>query len=263
MYRSAKDLDTTIAFGSTRNLNNTGTILFVNCPFPTLGKDAVQSKPVTLGSGCKHPYAITSLFNIFGMSYGAISRPAVQALSNGARMAAAWINTGEGGLAPYHLEGGANLVFPIGTAKYGVRDSEGKLDDERLRAIAAHEQVKMFEIKLSQSAKSEKGGILAAEKVTQKIADIRGIPAGQDSISPYRHIEVNNISELLDMVHHVREVTGKATGFKTVIGPYDWMENLCKETLQRGVYSTPSFIPIDGADGGTGSAPMSLMDYMG
>ena len=184
VYRSAKDLDTTVAFGSTRSLKGTGTIMFANCPFPTLGDDAVKPKPLTIGSHCEKPYTTASLFNISGMSYGAISKPAVLALSNGARIAGAWMNTGEGGLSPYHLEGGAELVFQIGTAKYGVRDSDGNLSDEKLKAVAAHAQVRMFEIKLSQGAKPGKGGILPGIKVTAQIASIRGIAPGQDSISP-------------------------------------------------------------------------------
>jgi glutamate synthase domain-containing protein 2 len=197
------------------------------------------------------------------MSYGAISRPAVLALSNGARMAGCWMNTGEGGLSPYHLEGGADLVYQIGTAKYGVQDENGRLDDDRLRAIAAHESVRMFEIKLSQGAKPGKGGILPASKVTAEIASIRGIPQGKDSISPNRHPEINNENDLLDMIEHTRNVTGKPVGFKAVIGAYGWLDALCKAIQKRGIEAAPDFITIDSADGGTGAAPMSLIDYMG
>ncbi len=263
VYRSAKDIDNTVAFGSTRSLKHTGTILLVNCPFPTLGKDAVKPRPLTIGEDCRCPYTTASLFNISAMSFGAISRPAVLALSNGARMAGAWLNTGEGGLSPYHLEGGADLVFQIGTANYGVRDGDGNLSDDKLREIAAHEQVKMFELKLSQGAKPGKGGILPAAKVTAEIAEIRGIEVGQDSISPNRHVAINSIPELLDIIGRVREVTGKPVGFKAVIGAYGWLENLCEEINRRGQQSAPDFITIDSADGGTGAAPMSLIDYMG
>jgi glutamate synthase domain-containing protein 2 len=140
------------------------------------------------------------------MSFGAISKPAVLALSNGARMAGCWMNTGEGGLSSYHLEGGANIVFQIGTAKYGVRDETGNLSDDKLRGIAAHEQVKMFEIKLSQGAKPGKGGILPGGKVTEEISKIRGIPTGSDSISPNRHLDIHNSDDLLDMINHIRDV---------------------------------------------------------
>jgi glutamate synthase domain-containing protein 2 len=180
VYRAAKNLSNVTAFGSTRDLRSTGTVLFVNCPYPTLGEDAAAVAEVTIGPHSDIPYKTASLFNISGMSYGAISKPAALALSNGARMAGCWMNTGEGGLSPHHLEGGADIVFQIGTAKYGVRDADGRLDDERLRAVAAHDQVKMFEIKLSQGAKPGKGGILPGGKVTAEIAEIRGIPEGED-----------------------------------------------------------------------------------
>jgi len=262
-YRAAKNLDNTIAFGSTRDLRPPGTILFVNCPFPTLDEDAVELEPVTIGPYCEKPYTTASLFNISGMSFGAISKPAVLALSNGARMASCWMNTGEGGLSPYHLEGGADIVFQIGTAKYGVRDLEGNLNDDKLREVASHDQVKMFEIKLSQGAKPGKGGILPGGKVTEEIAKIRGIPPGGDSISPNRHTDINSNEDILNMIAHIRKVTGKPVGFKTVIGAYGWLDNLFNEIKQRGIQSAPDFITIDSADGGTGAAPMPLMDNMG
>ncbi len=263
VYRAAKDLDNTTAFGSTRNLSPPGTVLFVNCAFPTLGTDAAEVGEVTIGPECKHPYTTRSLFNISGMSFGALSKPAVQALSAGAAKSGCWMNTGEGGLSPYHLEGGADLVFQIGTAKYGVRDEQSQLSDDKLRSIAAHEQVRMFEIKLSQGAKPGKGGILPGGKVTKEIAAIRGIPVGKDSISPNRHPDINSTGDLLDMIERIRTVTGKPVGFKAVIGAYGWLEELFQEINRRGLHSAPDFITIDSADGGTGAAPMSLMDYMG
>ena len=166
VYRAAKGENNIVAFGSTRDLRPVGTVIFVNCAFPTLKRDAVDTTEVTLGPFADAPYTTQSVFHISGMSYGAISKPAVLALSNGARQSGIWMNTGEGGLAPQHLESGADLVFQIGTAKYGVRDAEGNLSDERLAAVASHEQVRMFEIKLSQGAKPGFGGQLMAKKVT-------------------------------------------------------------------------------------------------
>ena len=263
VYRAAKDLDNTTAFGSTRDLSPPGTLLFVNCPFPTLGEDATPTGEVTIGPGAAQPYTTRSLFNISGMSFGALSSPAVTALSNGAARAGCWMNTGEGGLSPYHLDGGCDLVFQIGTAKYGVRDEHGELSDAKLSEVAAHEQVRMFEIKLSQGAKPGKGGILPGAKVTAEVAGIRGIPEGQDSLSPNRHPDINNLDQLLDMIARIRRVTGKPVGFKAVIGAYGWLEDLFELIDQRGIDSAPDFITIDGADGGTGAAPMSLIDYMG
>ena len=263
VYRAAKGEDLTVAFGSTRDLRPTGTMIFVNCPYPTLETDAAEPGLMTIGPYCQHPYTTDSFFNISGMSFGAISKPAVQALSGGAKRADCWMNTGEGALSPYHLEGGADIVFQIGTAKYGVRDQAGNLSEERLAEIAAHEQVKMFEIKLSQGAKPGKGGILPGEKVTKEIAAIRFISEGHDSISPNRHPEVNSPGELLDLVHRVRSVTGKPTGFKAVIGAYGWIDDLCEEIKRRGIESAPDFFTVDSGDGGTGAAPMSLIDCMG
>ena len=263
VYRAAKGLDTTVAFGSSRDLRETGTVLFANCPYPTLDEDAAPTGTVEIGPFARSPYVTNSVFNISGMSYGAISKPAVLALSNGARKAGIWMNTGEGGLSPYHLEGGADIVFQIGTAKYGVRDDNGELSDDKLRTIAAHEQVRMFELKLAQGAKPGKGGILPGGKVTAEIATIRGIAEGSDSISPNRHRDINNENDLLDVIARIREVTGKPVGFKTVIGAYGWLERLCEEIQSRGIASAPDFITIDSADGGTGAAPMSLIDYMG
>ena len=262
-YRAAKNVDNTTAFGSTRDLRPPGTVLFVNCPYPTLGEDAVDPEPVTIGPACRRPYTATSFFNISAMSYGSISRPAVLALSNGARMAGCWMNTGEGGLSPYHLEGGADIVFQMGTAKYGVRDLAGNLSDDKLRELVSHDQVRMFEIKLSQGAKPGKGGILPGGKVTEEIARIRGIPPGHDSISPNRHTDVSNNAELLDMIHHIRTVTGIPTGFKAVIGAYGWLDSLFAGINQRGIESAPDFITVDSAEGGTGAAPMPLIDDMG
>ncbi|MEW8509123.1 MAG: FMN-binding glutamate synthase family protein [Candidatus Thiodiazotropha sp.] len=262
-YRAAKNENNTIAFGSTRDLRPIGTILFVNCPYPTLGEDAVPATPVVIGPDCKYPYTTDSLINISGMSFGALSVPAVRALSSGAKQAGCWMNTGEGGLSPYHLEGGADLVFQIGTAKFGVRDRDGNLSDEMLKKVAAHDSVRMFEIKLSQGAKPGKGGILPGAKVTAEIAGIRGIDVGQDAISPNRHPEINCADDLLDMLQRIRSVTGKPVGFKTVVGAYGWLETLFETINRRGIECAPDFITVDGADGGTGAAPMALMDYVG
>lgn len=263
VYRAAKNVDNTVAFGSTRDLRRPGTYYFLNCPFPTLSEDSAQSQPMRIGPYCKQPYDAPSFFNISGMSYGALSKAAVTALSRGAAQAGCWMNTGEGGLSPYHLDGGCDIVFQIGTAKYGVRDQNGGLSDEKLREKAAIAQVRMFEIKLSQGAKPGKGGMLPGAKVNREIAEIRGIPEGHDSISPNRHPEIKSVEGLLDMVEHVREVTGKPCGFKLVLGTTDWLDSFCEAVVARGIERAPDFITLDSADGGTGAAPMPLMDNVG
>jgi len=263
VYHSSGGLGNTVAFGSTRNISIPGTPIFVNSAFPPLDDQFAATKPLVIGPYCKHPYDAPSIFNISGMSYGAISRPAVEALSRGAAKANIWLNTGEGGLSPYHLTGGCDIVFQIGTAKYGVRDEDGNLSDDKLREIAAKPQVKMFELKIAQGAKPGKGGILPKEKINAEIAGIRGIPIGQDSLSPNRHPDIRSFGELLDQVAHIRRVTGKPVGFKTVIGSSDTYASLFEQILERGAVHAPDFITIDGGEGGTGAAPMPLIDLVG
>lgn len=264
VYRAAKNVDHTLPFGSTHDLCAPGSISFVSHPFPTLHQDVAEPGEVVIGPFCRQPYRTRAIINVSAMSYGAISKPAVLALSRGAKMAGCWMNTGEGGLSPYHLEGGADLVFQIGTAKYGVRDADGRLSDERLREIAAHEQVKMFEIKLSQGAKPGKGGILPGAKVTEEVARIRVIPVGEDSISPNGHPDIRTVEQLLDMIARVREVTGKPVGVKAVVGGTDVFRQICAAIVERGAdHAAPDFITIDGAEGGTGAAPQSLLDHAG
>ena len=177
-------------------------------------------------------------------------------------MAGCWMDTGEGGLSPYHLEGGADIMFQIGTAKYGCRDEQGRLSEAKLREVAAHDNVRAFEIKLAQGAKPGKGGVLLGAKVTPEIAAIRGIPLGQDSLSPNRHLDVANMEQLLDMVERVREVTGKPVGIKTAIGGWEFMHLLNEAVLRRGLHSAPDFLAIDGGEGGSGAAPQALADHM-
>ncbi len=261
--RAGEGHGNTIAFGSTRNLAVVGTPIFVNAAFPPLEDQFAHTQPLVIGPGARHPYAAKSFFNVSGMSYGAISKPAVRALSRGAAKAGIWLNTGEGGLSEYHMEGGCDIVFQIGTAKFGVRDSAGQLSDEKLRAVAAHETVRMFELKLAQGAKPGKGGILPGEKVTPEIARIRGLDVGQDGISPNRHREVDDWGDLLDLIGRIREVTGKPVGIKTVMGATEPLAEFFHVINARGAQSAPDFITIDGGEGGTGAAPMPLMDLVG
>ncbi len=262
-YRAAKNLSNTVPFGSSHVLSEPGTVLFLNSAFAIQEEEKQQPSDIIFGPDCPQPYKTNSIFNISGMSYGAISKPALQALSRGAAKAGCWLNTGEGGLSPFHLEGNADIVFQIGTAKYGVRKEHGLIDVNKLKAVAAHNQVKMFELKLSQGAKPGKGGILPAVKVSAEIAAIRGIPEGHASISPNRHPEINSVSDLLDMIELIRSTTGKPVGFKCAIGSAFWLDDLCLEILNRGRHTAPDFITIDSADGGTGAAPLPLIDSVG
>ena len=263
VYRAAKNTNNTVAFGSTANAAAPGTILFVPHPFPSLDTHRRPAESIIIGPHCRSPYSARSFFNVSGMSFGAISEAAVRALSEGCATAGSWLNTGEGGLSPYHLSGGCDLVFQIGTANYGVRDDAGNWSDAKMLDIAAHEQVKMIEIKLSQGAKPGKGGILPAVKVSEEIALIRGIPAGQASISPNGHPDIRNVEDLLDRITHIRQLTGKPVGFKLVVGGKRFFEQLFEAILRRGIEHAPDFMTIDSGDGGTGAAPQSLMDHAG
>ncbi|WP_301898714.1 FMN-binding glutamate synthase family protein [Pseudidiomarina terrestris] len=263
VYRAAKNADRTLAFGSTRDLTKSGTIIFANAPYPRQTEEKTQPQPVRIGPHCEHPYEPVSYFHISGMSYGSLSPVAVRALSKGAKLAGCWMNTGEGGLSPYHLEGECDIVFQIGTAKYGVRNQDGTLNELRLKELGEHKLIKMFELKLSQGAKPGKGGILPALKVNKEIAEIRGIPEGKDSISPNRHPEIKTDDDLLDMLDKIRGITGKPTGIKFVMGDPSWIDELIQAIQRRGIESAPDFITLDSADGGTGASPQPLMDYVG
>jgi len=245
VYRLAKAEGGVIGFGSTNNTNEPGSILFVNHPYPVLEEDRLPTPPLAIGEGfCKEPFLARSVVNISGMSFGAISEPAV------------------GGLSPFHLEGNCDVIMQIGTANYGVRDRDENFSAEKAKELAARPQVKAFEIKLSQGAKPGKGGVLPAAKVTEQIARIRGIPAHQDSISPNRHRDVANVNQLLDKIAFVRGLTGKPVGVKTAIGGWQFVNELCEAVNRRGPEYAPDFLTIDGGEGGSGAAPQALMDHM-
>jgi len=261
IYREAKNEGGILGFGSTNDLREPGSIIFVNHPFPVLEEDRLPTPSLMIGEGyCDHPFEARSVVNVSGMSFGAISAPAVRSLSRGAREAGCWMDTGEGGLSPYHLEGGCDIIMQMGTAKYGMRNHDGSFSPDKVKEMARH--VKAFEIKLSQGAKPGKGGVLPGGKVTEEISRIRGIPAGKDSISPNRHNDIANMDQLLDKVAYLRELTGRPVGVKTAIGGWDFVNDLCDTVLRRGREYAPDFLAIDGGEGGSGAAPQTLMDHM-
>ena len=261
VYRLAKAEGGVIGFGSTNNTNDPGSIVFVNHPYPVLEEDRLPTPPLVIGEGyCREPFLAKSVVNISGMSFGAISEPAVRSLSRGAAAAGCWMDTGEGGLSPFHLEGGCDIIMQIGTANYGIRGRDGQFSPERAKELA--HKVKAFEIKLSQGAKPGKGGVLPAAKVTDQIAAIRGIRAHQDSISPNRHRDIANVNELLDMIAYLRDLTGRPVGVKTAIGGRQFINELCEAVNRRGLEYAPDFLAVDGGEGGSGAAPQALMDHM-
>jgi glutamate synthase domain-containing protein 2 len=262
VYRLAKNEGGVIGFGSTYDLHQAGALIFVNHPFPVLEEERLPTPSLVLGEGyCKQPFEARSIVNVSGMSFGAISAPAVRSLSRGANVAGCWMDTGEGGLSPYHVEGGCDVIMQIGTAKYGVRDPQGNLSEEKLLELS--KAVKAFEIKLSQGAKPGKGGVLPGRKVTAEIAQIRGIPEARDSISPNRHRDISNMGELLEKIAWMRDLTGRPVGVKTAVGGWRFMNEMADIVHRRGLEFAPDFLVIDGGEGGSGAAPQALADHMG
>jgi glutamate synthase domain-containing protein 2 len=262
IYQSAKSLNNTIGFGSERDKDAVGTYGLLPSLYPYLPThEAATSCHIVLGPDRPQPFAVASWINISAMSFGAISSRAVQALSLGARQAGCFLNTGEGGVSPYHLLGGSDLIFQIGTGKFGVRDAEGHFDPELYRHWCEREEIRGIELKLSQGAKPGKGGMLPAAKISAEIANIRGIPMGQDCISPPRHREAPNAMALLEFIDELQQLGGKPVGIKLVVGLEASIEELADAMQQTGVH--PDWITVDGAEGGTGSAPPSFADYMG
>jgi glutamate synthase domain-containing protein 2 len=212
------------------------------------------------GPACQKPYS-ASVLNISAMSFGALSPQAIRALNLGACAGGFAQDTGEGGVSPYHLQGG-DLIWEIGSGYFGARTEEGRFCPERFAQTAANPMVRMVELKLSQGAKPGHGGVLLAAKVSAEIAAIRGVPQGRDCISPPRHSAFSTPVELICFVAELRRLAGgKPAGFKLCIGQEWEFLALCKAMLETG--EAPDFIVIDGAEGGTGAAPLEFMDHIG
>jgi glutamate synthase domain-containing protein 2 len=213
------------------------------------------------GPDCRRPYS-ASIFNISAMSFGALSANAVRALNKGARLGGFAHDTGEGGLSPYHREHGGDIIWEIGSGYFGCRNPDGTFSPERFAETASLDQVKMVEVKLSQGAKPGHGGVLPAAKVSHEIAVTRGVPMGVDCISPSRHSAFSTPLDLLRFIAELRRLSGgKPAGFKLCIGePCEFLA-ICKAMLQTGI--TPDFIVVDGAEGGTGAAPLEFVDHIG
>jgi glutamate synthase domain-containing protein 2 len=208
----------------------------------------------------KRPFRPYSIVNISAMSYGSLSKNAVQAMNLGAKMVGCYHNTGEGGLSPYHSNG-ADVVFHFGTGYFGVRDEKGNFSMKKMvELVEKNPFVRAIEIKLSQGAKPGKGGILPGKKVTPEIAKVRGLQEGQDAISPAFHSAFSNVPELLQFIEDIAENTGLPVGFKAAVGKTEMWEELADLMLQTG--KGPDFITIDGGEGGTGAAPHAFSAHV-
>ncbi|MFQ5767819.1 MAG: FMN-binding glutamate synthase family protein [Acidobacteriota bacterium] len=260
VYQRAKgDLETQ-PFGTQRDIYRTGYEWACHSMAPAAALDE-EPRLMVGGPDCKHPYS-ASLLNISAMSFGALSSHAVLALNQGARQGGFAHNTGEGGLSPYHLEPGGDLIWQIGTGYFGCRTPDGRFDPERFAQQAARPQVRMIELKLSQGAKPGHGGILPACKVTPEIARIRGVPPWETVFSPPGHSVFSTPRQLVLFLAELRDLSGgKPVGFKLCVGRRGDFLAICKAMIETG--STPDFITVDGGEGGTGAAPLEFSNSVG
>ncbi len=259
-YQRAKEVRDTIPFGTRREVLDPGYEWLEHTLDPPQEVDEDPRVRVG-GPDCTQPYD-ASILNISAMSYGSLSSAAILALNGAAKDGGFAHNTGEGGISPYHLREGGDLVWQIGTGYFGCRTKDGRFDPGAFAEKARIEQVKMIEIKLSQGAKPAHGGILPASKVTEEIAAIRGVPVGQTVYSPPRHSAFEGPKGLLEFVARLRELSGgKPVGFKLCVGrPVEFMA-ICKAMLETGIL--PDFVTVDGGEGGTGAAPVEFSNWVG
>ncbi len=259
--RSKKETDT-LPFGTQLDVYDEG-YQWINHSVRAIAFSDIDQNPrVRIGSSqCAKPY-MASLFNISAMSYGSLSKNAIIALNSGAKQGGFFHNTGEGGLSPYHLEPGGDVVWNIGTGYFSCRNEYGNFSPEQFAPRAQMDNVKMIEIKFSQGAKPGHGGILPKEKVTDEIAAIRLIKPGGDIISPPRHTAFKTPLELMDFVRTLRELSGgKPVGMKLCVGNRSEFLAICKAMIQTKTYF--DFITVDGGEGGTGAAPLEYSDHVG
>ncbi len=255
---SATNSSPTVPFGTQLDLDKPGTVLMRHSAFPKQAH--YHPQPVICGPKRRHPYQV-SLFNISAMSFGSLGKNAISALSAGAAAGGFYHNTGEGGVSPYHLGGGADLVWQLGTAKFGCRNPDGSFNEEAFARTAAHEQIKMIEIKLSQGAKPGKGGILPREKITPEIARIRMVDSSADVVSPPSHPEWNDAEGMCAFIGRLQELTGKPVGIKFCLGNPAFLDDICRAFKTTGIH--PDYIAVDGSEGGPAPAPLAHTNMLG
>ena len=268
IYSVAKNENSSFSFGSESVFERSPGYVIISpaafpAPSPPDGDPAdwplASAKVLGAPRGRPHAFRPASVVNISGMSFGALSAAAVTAINDGARQAGCLHNTGEGGISPYHLQGG-ELVLQLGTGWFGARDDHGRLSIDRLLETLDGRPVRAIELKLSQGAKPGLGGLLHAKKVTPEIARIRGVPAGVDCVSPAVNPDFHDADAMLDVVERIAEATGLPVGIKSAVGMVDFWNDLARlmESGTRGV----DFITIDGGEGGTGAGPLAFIDHV-
>lgn len=270
VYASSKKENNYESFGTDKDIYAPGHVFINPALFPfKMPDNHVNSKDPYFAPCAKviggfnqrrRPWRPYSVVNISAMSYGSLSKNAIEALNKGALAAGCYHNTGEGGLSPYHSNG-ADVIFHFGTGYFGVRGEDGKFSMDKLKALVQKNQfVRAIEIKLSQGAKPGKGGVLPGAKITKELSEIRSIPMGKDALSPVTHSAFNNVKELLAFIENVAENTGLPVGFKAAVGKLDMWEELADLMVSTG--KGPDFITIDGGEGGTGAAPHAFADHV-
>ncbi len=262
VYQRAKNSRETIPFGTQLDTYKDG-YEWIGHSLSAREMSDMDSDPRILIGGplCKQPYR-ASVLNISAMSFGSLSKNAILALNKGAAKGGFYHNTGEGGLTPYHLENGGDIVWQIGTGYFGCRTKDGGFDPDLFKQTSRLDNVKMIEIKLSQGAKPGHGGILPAHKNTPEIAKIRGVEAGTQVNSPPRHSAFSTPRELVDFIATLRELSNyKPIGIKLALGRKSEFIAMCKAMVERGI--TPDFITVDGGEGGTGAAPLEYTNSVG
>lgn len=259
VYQRAKNENDTLPYGTLKNVYEPGYTWIAHSITP-VHASAVENRIIIGNAACEQPYSASRL-NISAMSFGSLSPHAIKALNLGAKMGGFYHNTGEGGISDYHLQGG-DIVFQIGTGYFGCRDQQGEFDPHEFKKEASRPEVKMIELKLSQGAKPGHGGILPAAKLTREIARVRKVPMGKDVLSPIAHSAFHTPIELLNFINQLRVLSkGKPIGFKLCIGQRKQFLAICKAMLETQIF--PDFITVDGAEGGTGAAPLEYSNYVG
>ena len=260
IYQRAKGVIDTMPYGTRWKLSKVG-YEWINHSLKAKISNIEDPRVMIGNEQCSKPYN-ASILNVSAMSFGALSPEAVMALNWGAKVGNFYQNTGEGGLAPYHLKYGGNLVWQIGTAYFGCRTPEGLFSPEYFEQRAKLDNVKMIEIKLSQGAKPGHGGILPGKKLTKEIAEIRCVAMGKDVISPRAHTTFSDPIGLIHYIQQLRQLSGgKPVGFKLCVGSLTEFMAICKAMLETKIY--PDFITVDGGEGGTGAAPVEFSNAVG
>lgn len=261
VYQRAKNENADKPFGSIINVYQDDYRFLTHSLTPCVPADHNSFRIAIGNQQCTQPYS-ASIMNISAMSFGSLSANAIRALNKGAQLGKFYHDTGEGSLSPYHLENGGDIVWELGSGYFGCRTLDGKFDPEKFQSQASNPAIKMIEIKLSQGAKPGHGGILPKDKISEEIAQIRGVPRDRDCVSPAAHSAFSTPIEMMHFIQKLRELSGgKPVGFKLCIGqPWQFM-GIIKAMLATKI--VPDFIVVDGSEGGTGAAPIELIDHMG